>query len=58
MVGSIEERNARCFKDRPSVIKGEKRKKALRSLGALSANKVWALMKKGAKGEKNTNIYV
>jgi len=29
-----------------------KRKKGLRSVGALSANKMWALMKKGTNGEK------
>lgn len=42
--------------NRFSVIKREKRKKALRSGGALSANKVSALTKNGAM-EKNTNMY-
>ena len=40
-----------------SVIKREKRKKTLRPIGPLCANKEWALMKKGTKGEKITNIY-
>ena len=35
-----------------SVIKSKKHKKALRSVWALSANEVWALIKKRAKVEK------
>lgn len=41
-----------------SVIKGEKRNQPLRHIGALSARKVWALLKKGTNGEKNINMHM
>ena len=42
----------------PVLSKVKSAKKALRSVGALSANNARDLLKKGAKGEKNTNIYI
>lgn len=49
--------NTFFFLNGSSVIKSEKRRKALRSTRALSTNKLWVSMKKGANVEK-TNIYI